>query len=114
MFVWVSRCLLVLTAISLITMPITEHLWTWDRFLQGGWDFELSSIVLLSFLCLVMVLARCYKYCVDVLLFARSCLAAAFDGLVALSVAMAGAFLNLRRGPPPDPGICTSDIPIRI
>ena len=112
MFVLVSRYLLILTAVSLITMPITQHLWTWDRFLQGGRDFELGTFVLLSFLCLVMVLSRSYQNRVDVLLSARTFLAALFDDL--LSAVLAGAFLNLQRVPLPHPVICTSDLPLRI
>jgi len=41
-FVWVSRYLLILTTLSLIVMPITEHLWNSDRFLQSGRDFEIG------------------------------------------------------------------------
>jgi hypothetical protein len=53
--------LLGLTAISLITMPITQHLWTWDRFLQGGQDFETGSLLILTALNLVLVLLECCK-----------------------------------------------------
>ena len=53
--------LLILTAFSLITMPITQHLWTWDRFLHGGQDFETGALMILTALNLVLVLARCCK-----------------------------------------------------
>jgi hypothetical protein len=113
-FVLVSRCLLMLTTLSLITMPITEHLWTWDCFLQGGRDFELSSIALLSFLCLVMVLSRTYKQCVDVLFSVRDCSASTFDDHVGLSVVLAGAFLSLEKVAPLDPGLCGSQLTLQI
>ena len=111
---WVSRYLLMLTALSLLTMPITEDLWNWDHFLQSGRDFEVGLILLLSFLCLVMVLSKTNKHCVDALLTARRYLAAPFDDPAVLSVPLAGAFLNLQRVPPPDPGICTSALPLQI
>jgi hypothetical protein len=50
--------LLILTAFSLITMPFTQHFWTWDRCLHGGQDFETSALVILSALNLVLVLTR--------------------------------------------------------
>jgi hypothetical protein len=57
-FAWISRYLLVLIGVSLLTMPITERLWTWDRFLQGGQDFELGALLVLSLLCLVLLLTE--------------------------------------------------------
>jgi hypothetical protein len=113
-FVWVSRCLLILTTLSLIAMPITERLWNWDHFLQSGRDFEISLILLLSFFCLVMVHSRTYKRCVDVLLSAQSVLAAPFEDLVVFPEILAGSFLNLQRAPPPNPGICGSDTRLQI
>ena len=57
-FAWISRYLLLLIAVLLLSMPITERLWTWDGFLQGGQDFELGALVFLSFLCLVLLLTE--------------------------------------------------------
>lgn len=57
-FAQISRYLLILVATLLVTMPITEHIWTWDHFLQGGQDFELGALLVLSILCLVLLLSR--------------------------------------------------------
>ncbi len=65
--------LLALTAISLVTMPFTQHLWTWDRFLHGGQDFETTAFVILMALNLVLVLAKCCKQNVGKLLEAWQC-----------------------------------------
>jgi len=46
-------------------MPVTQYLWTWDHFLHGGRDFELSALMALSLFCLVLVLAKHCKQCVD-------------------------------------------------
>jgi hypothetical protein len=67
--------LLGLTAVSLITMPFTQHLWTWDRFLHGGQDFETSALVILTALNLVLVLAKCCKQNVGRLLTLWRCFA---------------------------------------
>jgi len=50
-----SRLLLVLVAIELLTMPITQHIWTWDGFLHGGQDFELGLFTIVVCLCLVLL-----------------------------------------------------------
>lgn len=53
-----SRVLLLLAAIELVTMPVTQHLWIWDGFLHGGQDFELSLFVTVCCLCLVLLRAQ--------------------------------------------------------
>ena len=32
-------------------MPLTEHLWTWDKFLRGGPDLEFGLLGITSILC---------------------------------------------------------------
>ena len=53
-----SRLLLAFAFIELLTMPITQQLWTWDHFLRGGQDFELGLFVIVSCLCLVLLRAE--------------------------------------------------------
>jgi len=53
-----SRLLLLLVALELLTMPLTQFLWTWDGFLHGGQDFELGLFVIVSCLCLVLLRAQ--------------------------------------------------------
>jgi hypothetical protein len=67
-YVEIGRFLLMLTAVSLITMPLTQHIWTWDHFLQGGQDFEFGSLAILSTLSMVLLMARHCKQSVDLLL----------------------------------------------
>jgi hypothetical protein len=67
----IGRLLLILIAVSLITMPLTERIWTWDHFLHGGQDFEFTALAILTTLCLVLVLAQHCKQSVDLLVAAR-------------------------------------------
>jgi hypothetical protein len=62
---WLGSSLLVLSAISILTMPVTQYLWTWDHFLHGGRDFEFSALILLTVFSLVLVLAKQCKQCLD-------------------------------------------------
>jgi hypothetical protein len=61
---WVraGRILLLVNVVVLIASGFTEHLWTWDRFLHGGQDFELSLLALLAFFCLILVLAQHFRH----------------------------------------------------
>jgi len=53
-----GRAMLLSNTIVLALIPITEHVWSWGRFLRGGEDFELSLLVLLVFCCLIFMLAQ--------------------------------------------------------
>ena len=63
--VWLGRLLLLLSAVSLLTMPLTQHLWTWDRFLHGGQDFELTVLMILTMLSMVLVISQRCRRCID-------------------------------------------------
>jgi hypothetical protein len=70
--VWLAVSLLVLSAVSIVTMPLTQYLWSWDRFMRGGQDFELGALMVLTLLCLALVLPRLCKQSVQSLV-ARTC-----------------------------------------
>lgn len=70
-FARIGPILLSLTAVLLATAPLTEHIWTWDHFLSGGQDYESSTLLILAFLCLVLVLAHHCKQNVSLLFAAR-------------------------------------------
>jgi hypothetical protein len=53
--VCLSRILLLLAAVELITMPLTQGLWSWDGFMHGGQDFELSLLMTVTCLCLILL-----------------------------------------------------------
>lgn len=57
----VGRFLLVLAAVELISMPLTQYAWTWDHFLHGGMDFESSFLFLVVCLVLLLVLRHHYR-----------------------------------------------------
>ena len=52
----IGRFLLVLAAVELISMPLTQYAWNWDHFLHGGMDFESSLLFLVICLGLLLVL----------------------------------------------------------
>lgn len=66
-----SRLLLLLAAVEVITMPLTQHFWTWDRFLHGGQDFELGLLTVVACLCLVLLHAQKCRQGLDLFLTIR-------------------------------------------
>lgn len=52
---WLSRILLLLMAVELATMPLTQHLWSWDKFLHGGQDFEFGLLMVVTCLCFLLL-----------------------------------------------------------
>lgn len=54
----IGRLLLGLVAFLMVAMMWTERFLTWDKFLQGGQDLELSLVALVVFLCLIILLAQ--------------------------------------------------------
>jgi hypothetical protein len=63
-----GRLLLVLASVVLIALPFTQQVWTWDRFLHGGQDFETTALLILTSLCLVLVMARGCRQVIKLLL----------------------------------------------
>lgn len=111
---WIGRVLLMLTAILLVTTPLTQHIWTWDHFLRGGQDYESSTLLVLAFLCLVLVLAQHCKQSVSLLFAARR--PSSFlsrDPLLAGS-AFVGAFSISRSERAASPGLEISSLPLQI
>lgn len=50
-----SRVLVLLTTLLLLAMPITEHLYNWDKFLRGGPDVEFSLLAWLLFAAMMVL-----------------------------------------------------------
>jgi hypothetical protein len=111
---WIGRSLLILTAVSLLTMPVTQHLWIWDHFLHGGQDFELSTLLVLSILCLALVLSKHGKQCIDSLFAIWNLLVFIFDHGRLVRTPMQGAFWILRAERVPSPDLAINNLPLQI
>ena len=66
-----GRLLMFLTLVLVVVMPLTEYFWHFDRFMQGGQDFELSLLAAMTFLCLILVLFQKGKRSVALLMALR-------------------------------------------
>jgi hypothetical protein len=64
---WIGVTLLALTAVALLASPITQRLWTWDRYLHGGHDFETGVLAILISLSLILLLTQHCKQAINAL-----------------------------------------------
>jgi hypothetical protein len=53
-----SRFLLIATAVELLTIPLTQFVWTLGQFLRDGQNFESSVLAFLVFPCLLLLLSQ--------------------------------------------------------
>lgn len=112
--VCMGRYLLILSALSLLTMPMTERYWTWDHYFQTGRDFELGTLTVLMLLCLVLVLSRQRKQSVDSLLSLWRILAFRFTDGAAPVICILHEPSVPALEPIPDPGIGMCGFPLQI
>lgn len=101
-----SRLLLLLITVEVVTMPLTQHLWHWDGFLHGGQDFELGLLVIVVCICMALLRAQQGRRRIGLLLALRERLSGLFrrhpwQWLMQLLHAAA-----LRHDVRHDPGIC--------
>ncbi len=95
-------------------MPVTQHLWTWDHILHGGNDFELTTLLLLSFLGMALVLSRHFKQSLDSLFAALRFLSYIFSARMQGKTSVDGAFSFSTAECLPNPPINTYSTPLKI
>ena len=111
---WVGRFLLLLTILLLATTPLTQHIWIWDNFLNGGQDYESSTLVILAFLCLVLVLAQHCKQSVDILFATQRLFSFIPHELLLASITPVGVISALWTERVASPGLEIYSLPLQI
>jgi hypothetical protein len=102
-----GRFLLFVAAIELLTMPVTQGLWTWDKFLHGGQDFELGLLAIITCLCLILLRTEQSKRSLDLLLLIKTLLLNAREHLA--STALSSTQLN-NQPPKIPPGLSAAPL----
>jgi hypothetical protein len=77
--VLLGQILVLLTALLVAVMPVTEYLWTFDKFLRGGQDCEFGLLALAAILCLVLVLSHQRRAVLALILSLRRVLSSLFQ-----------------------------------
>src|ERR1700761_5351945 len=76
--VLLGQILVFLTALLVAVMPITEYLWTFDKFLRGGQDCEFGLLALAAIFCLILLLSHQRREVLSLLLSLRHVLSSLF------------------------------------
>lgn len=74
-----GQILILLTTLLVAVMPVTEYLWTFDKFLRGGQDCEFGLLALAAILCLVLVLSHQRRVVLTLILSLRRVLSSLFQ-----------------------------------
>lgn len=109
-----SRFLLLLAAVELITMPLTQQIWTWDHFLRGGQDFEFGLLTIVTCLCLGLLRAQHCRQRIKVLLAVRWLFCQLFRRRELLRTIREGVVPAFRHGRMADPGPHLLSLPLQI
>jgi hypothetical protein len=114
--VLMSRLVALLIAFLLAVMPLTEYLWTWDRFLRGGQDLEFGLLGIVASLGLACILSLHTAKSITLLVTVQRVISLILQralGLFACSTSE-----PLTWGYPseqiPDPDLDQSNLPLRI
>lgn len=92
----IGRFLLMLATISVLTMPVTQNICTWDHFLRGGQDFETEMLTIVIILCLAVLLSQLCRRHIDSLFTVLRVLAVAFNRDELPGGSFVGAFFIIR------------------
>jgi hypothetical protein len=104
-----------LTALMIVVMPWTEYVWSFDRFLNGGQDFELGLLCLAALLCLVLVLLHYGRQGVAFLLTIRRWLAFVSRDPDSRSLrSLYGSLAAVHASPLPSPAFGMFNLPIQV
>ncbi len=111
----VGHFLVLCAGLIILLMPWTEQHWTFDGFLHGRPDFELSLLAVVTMLCLVLLLAFMAKHSVAVLLSLRIWFSRMFNkaGLLA-QLSFCGLRSESVGAPGPYPAMGFYNLPLQI
>lgn len=109
-----SRFLLLMVAIELVTMPLTQQVWTWDRFLHGGQDFEFGLLTIVTCLCLGLLRAQHCRQGIKVLLAVHWLFSRLFHRRERSGMAHLATVTALRVRHMADPGPPLLSLPLQI
>jgi hypothetical protein len=111
------RAVLILTEVLILLMPLTEHLFRWDKFLRGGPDVEFGMLSLLLFAGLVLLTSYRAVTAPFLVLLAYRLIALPLRCLsISGHLSLASSFFHarVRQGTPPAAFSPLAGIPLRI
>jgi hypothetical protein len=95
-------------------MPITEYLWTFDKFLRGGQDCEFGLLALAAIFCLILLLSHQRREILSLLLSLRHVLSSLFKLVDPASTLAPHLIATMRSCLLPDTSLLIVNLPLQI
>jgi hypothetical protein len=94
-------------------MPITEYLWTFDKFLRGGQDCEFGLLALVAIFCLILLLSHQRREVLSLLLSLQRIVSSLFKPADPATLA-SHLIAAMRSRLFPDTSLLIANLPLRI
>jgi len=95
-------------------MPVTEYLWTFDKFLRGGQDCEFGLLALAAIFCLILLLSHQRREVLSLLLSLRHALSSLFKPVDPASTLASHLIAAMRSCLLPDTSLLIVNLPLQI
>ncbi|MBB5316440.1 hypothetical protein [Tunturibacter empetritectus] len=95
-------------------MPVTEYLWTFDKFLRGGQDCEFGLLALAAILCLVLVLSHQRRAVLTLILSLRRVLSSLFQPADPTARSLSGLVAPVQFNLPRSISLHSINLPLQI
>jgi hypothetical protein len=95
-------------------MPITEYLWTFDKFLRGGQDCEFGLLALAAIFCLILLLSHQRREVLSLLLSLRHALSSLFKPVEPDSTLAPHLIAAMRSRLLPDTSLLIVSLPLQV
>jgi hypothetical protein len=95
-------------------MPVTEYLWSFDKFLRGGQDCEFGLLALAAIFCLILLLSHQRREVLSLLLSLRHALSSLFKPVDPASTLAPYLIVAMRSRLLPDTSLLIVNLPLQI
>jgi hypothetical protein len=109
-----GQVLIFLTTLLVAVMPVTEYLWTFDKFLRGGQDCEFGLLALAAIFCLILLLSHQRREVLSLLLSLRHALSSLFKPVDPSSTLAFHLIAAMRFHLLPDTSLLIVNLPLQI
>ena len=109
-----ARVTISFATLLIIVMPWTECLWSFDKFVRGRQDLELTLLAVATVVCLILFLMQRARAIIALALSSLQWLCLVQHGDPAMPGSFSGLIAAIHAGPLPSPALGLYNLPIQI
>jgi hypothetical protein len=109
-----ARVTISFAVLLVVVMPWTEYFWSFDKFLRGGQDLELTLLGIATVVCLVLFLTQKARSIIALALSSLKSIRRVQQVHPAIPESFSGLIANIHAGQSPTPALCLYNFPIQI